>query len=573
MIDPMRWKVAGLVVMAVVLTWGMFVAFAERAPGVAPIVPSALAGAAEPLADVAPVQSTASPVDRGRGTVAERSEVSAGGVHGVVVDDLGEPIVKVLVYLRQHGARESGAVMCCTDAAGRFAFPKARDTITLTVENDLVPPLEVLLPAGERPFLELRASLPVVELTGTLRSARGPVPDRWVQVKADGRDERAWTMASTHADGSYRHLLPVGRYDLAVAAPTFALDRQDAVLKPTNQQTSRLPMSLIVLDGRVRRVRHDLWLPSATVEVSVREALARTPVAGAPVRVFAQRGTDELWQRGTTDAQGKVVFDELPPATWSVALDAQDFAATASQVVVLTGSGTERHEVAFEVVRAGGVLVSFGKLGEVPGGDFLHVANVPFGRIELPATFALEDQLGGRIEGQHLFDDAPLAAGLVFARVPVGRHVLRCEDRREPAGVLYAAMNPFVRDAVDVRAGDATTVSVEVERRPILQVVVRDTDGAFWPLPVQVVGPHGAVVLLPVRVAQFMGGTEQAAPHQVLRASGANHLTFAPAGDYRVIVAAPSGPVEQRVTIAASDVVHTITVPGKAPADEPTSSR
>ncbi len=509
---------------------GLWFAFA-RQPVVAPAASAMERSLASPAVGADAAAATAADVE----PTVTRSVAPAVGLSGVVLDDLGAPIDHVIVYLRQIGSVIAGADMCCTDGEGHFAFPKAHDTVSVSVENGLVPPQEVVLAPGERNFVELRATLPCIELVGTVWCGDVAVRGRLVGLRDTTTPERLAAAEGTDDEGRYRHVLPVGTYSVEVAGPPGATDSAAAGMP--------FAMGTIALGDRVRRVQHDLRVPCAEIRVTVVDARDRSPVANLVVKAFGEGiGRPQVLP---TDENGVVVFRELPAAVWRVSLVSNQYALVEDQLIEVLGSG--RHVANFFVGAAGSVRV---------------VLRNRVATLATPGTPAVDELIMERLfvgqdpecvlhrenavvhKGVGVWEGPPGGRGLVFAGVAPGRYELRCEDRFGVGTLRFQPVEPFVRGEIDVHAGATTTIEVEVTRRPHLQVVVADEKGKHWPLEVELVAARGSMKLW----AGFGSGA-----------------AFLPAGEYRLLVEAPTGKVEDKITMADANMTHVLRVPGEAP--------
>lgn len=454
------------------------------------------------------------------------------GLAGVVLDDLGAPIPHVLVYLRQVHSRMGGADMSCTDAAGRFAFAKAHDVVCVSVENELAPPQEVTITSGQPGFVELRAVAPCLVLEGFVRASSGPAPRRIVFVRDVAGSDQSTLSEATDDAGYYRHVLPAGSYALSVSAVPVGAGGGATPLG----RAQPFPMGTITLTPSIRTLRKDLFLPTAEIRALVRDAAGR-PVANAHVRASA--ASIERWCSAVTDDAGVAVLTELMPANWVVAMASLDFAAVPDREIEILGSGS--YGVEFAVARAGDLRVV---LDDGGGQVTAESQSDVFGEwLRADPAWVLRPKFGSfpaPVAGIHT------ATVVAFTRLLPGPYELSSADRTGAAGTEFGAVEPFVHPHLDVRAGVTTTITVKVVRRPLLRVLVRDAAGTVWPLPFTL---HGATGLVVVR-GDFDAGYGEA---------------FVPPGEYRVVVAAPGGPIEERVTVGDRHVTHVVVVPGTAP--------
>ncbi|MGB3966078.1 MAG: carboxypeptidase-like regulatory domain-containing protein [Planctomycetota bacterium] len=496
-----------------------------------PLAPPALAAGEAAGAGLAAAASGATPTPLPAPVAATDlpRQVDEGvGLSGVVLDDLGAPLDRILVYLRQGDAKWGGVESCCSDARGRFRFPRAHGTVALTVEDGLVPGRELVLARGEPTFVELRAEQPCIALEGTVRRGAEPVADRFVFVRDASALDRRFGSESTDAEGRYRHLLHPGTYTIAVGA-----DASSATGKQRDAGPS-YPMGAVAIDASVRRVQRDFVLPCNGIEVRVRDAASHRPVAGVVIQVRTADGRSR--HSGSSDDGGEVTFRELPPAIWHVSMESQQHAALADRIVEVAPDRTRAVE--FAVTRAGAVRV--GVRGLARAGDD------PFAPLPQSPRIALHPTAGGPALG--VFD--AIQGELGFARVAPGRYELRADDLSGPQGWQYAPVAPFVAGPIDVVAGETTRFEVEAKRRASLYLAVRDSAGVPWPLHLTVTGPDGLVEVTP---------------------SWQGSVACVPPGDYRIAVEAPSGRIEERVAVADRDVGHVVVVPGSAPPREPFS--
>ena len=507
--------------------WFAFARSTTREPVPVALTPND-AGTATPAQVAEPAGHGLGQPAAGTHVIAARQQAPELGLAGVVVDDLGAPLARVMVSLHQVGSVVRGADLCNADHYGRFAFPKARGTVRVSIENDLVAPHEVTIADGERRFVELRATEPCIQLEGTVWSGPNPVRDRLVTVRAAEDPLRLVAAEGTNDDGYYSQALRPGRYVLEVGG--IAL--QGASVAPP------YALGILELTAARRRVRRDIVLPLAEIRVTVHHAADHAPARGVRVRAVAT--TQTLERCVTSDQDGKAVFAELPAATWRVQVESDHHAAQQEQEVVILGTGGETRAVSLLLIPAGTVSVVFDRAAQREAAAFGLID--PLAPNEVGA-FVLHLQVGGRLLGRAA-PTASLRHTMQFGPVPVGRHTLRCEDRMDPDGIVYAPVQPFVREGIEVRAGGTTRVTVACMPRTVLALSIVDRVGDPWPLGFSVVGAGGAV--------------------KFANRSGLGGAAFVPPGVYKVSVLGP--PVfELQVEVTNQEVWHTVQVPGLAP--------
>lgn len=496
-----------------------------------------------------------------------RTAATEPGLSGIVLDDLGAPIPNLVVYMRLADSRLAGAEMACTDDDGYFVFRQAVGRCVLTVENDLLASRELTMALGEWRFVELRATAPCLVVEGFVRQGDGPVAERTVRVK--GGPLRGVAVEFSDSSGHYRHVLPSGRYELSVAseaAPADATIVDDSPSAPDRRPASaRFATHVLTLNAFTRYVRHDFELPSAALRVTVVHAVDRRPVPNVIVRAAA----GPLGRNAKTDAAGVAEMAEMASGTWRVWAATSPQTSAVAQEVEIDAAARAPRLVTLLVEPAGVVVLKPRMAG---GATAAECRMRVFGDVVLPMpgpmpSLGLASQphavrlhlAGGGVMSPADWVEAsawmePNAESLVFVSVPPGQHELRCEDRLgEGGGCTYAACEPF-RQVVEVTAGATRTVDVTMPRRPWLEVLVVGTDARLVKVPFQIVGARG-----PLAVDQIFGN------------AGMRSGPVLP-GDYRIVVEAPTGRVEETVTVGNRDVQHIVRLPSPAAAAEKSAS-
>jgi hypothetical protein len=468
-----------------------------------------------------------------------RTAAPEPGLSGVVLDDRGEPLGRVLVYMRLCDSKYDGAEVTCTDGDGCFVFHQAVGRCVLSVENGLTPGLEITMALGECRFVELQATQPCIVLEGYVRSGGRPVADR--QVLATGGKGKLVARETTDADGYYRHVLPAGKYVMQVAGSIGGIGENEGA--PDANAVPMFGTHLVTLSAFVRRERCDFDVACAAIRVTVLQARDRRPVANALVRAVA--GKRGLAAR--TDAAGVAELRELASATWRVTVEVSAHATVEPQEVEVSATDPAPRALTMLVAGAGSIQL----VVSIDGGaasleEDRRVPTIYFAA----APDALQLQLeNGEVRRSYAEVDAAalqasvFSSDVPFAHVPPGRHELRCADSIGPSGCVFAPCDPF-RVPVEVRADQVTIVPLHVVRRPVLRLALGQSGGLLVPgvshtLMPTIRGSRGVVQFPPAWWSGGYGGA------------------VVP-GEYTITVGGPTGPIEETVTVGNQDVLHVV---------------
>ncbi len=559
MIGAMRWMVAclGVLLALAVAAWVWQGAAVSDVVPARPLDEVARTNAPNGAADAQHDAAATAPGERADTTPKpHRTAATEPGLSGVVLDDRGEVIPGVLVYLRRDESRFAGAEMQCADGDGCFVFREVVGRCVLTVENGLVEPTELTMGLGEWRFVELRATVPCIVLEGRVRAGITPVVGR--RVAAKGGDSAFAANATTDGEGRFGFVLRAGKYDVQLArAAVVAGQFGDA----------RDPLSLrreLVLDGASRRVQCDFTIPSASLRITVVESATRRPVPDVPVRASC----GERMRAAATAADGTALLGELDSGRWRVACVPSETQMAVAQDIEIDAAATTPYPVILEVALAGALRVvthrkNVLELREAAKEQDEAVAGGAagadaFGPVD-PTHLSLHLRSGEVVRAFGMTDDpippgagknglpfqGVVNTGLPFVHVPPGLHQLVQEDKVDTAGITYGVYEPFAVP-VDVRPGEVTTVQPPIARRPTLQILVADRDGKAMTLLPVITGAQGRVVF-----STWWGGGWKGPVRP---------------GTYRIVVDEPQGRHEESVVVGAQDVQHVLRVPWQAAA-------
>ena len=517
----MRIALAVLLLVAVA-TLALALADGERRP------------AGEPAADTEPAtptpasraSSVGAPTTTQPTQPAQRDEARTAGLFGVVLDYEGHAIERLLVRLVPPGGGDNEAVTTWTDADGAFAFARVHGRLRVHTYNRLSFSQLVEIAPGERRDVVLRADEPCVLLHGTLLRGGEPMVDRSVYIAGTDREGDVEHESPTDEHGYFHHLLRPGTYELSVAGPptaiAWSIKGNEVWVETAGDSVAH---ERIVLTAVPRRVRRDIHLCRAGIDVRV-----RTP-AGKPaadVLLTLAAATDGSRTRSRrTDEHGRTRFDELPAGEWHLRGTSPMHLPSDPRAVT---------------VRAGDALIPV-SLTMTPAGSLLFK---PMHDDELLDPISIETielhlQGGTVMPGKRHEGSAWIHLGTMFRPVPVGQHQLRCEDRMQADGsVLLAPFEPLAPRPVTIAPGEPATLSLPVERRPMLWIYAHRGAGVAEDARITVRSPTARLRSYP--------------------SSPGVWCSAVPPGDYTVHVHCRDNDYEQRVAVLLTDVEHAVHV-------------
>jgi protocatechuate 3,4-dioxygenase beta subunit len=411
---------------------------------------------------------------------------------GTIVGRLLGVEPELLSRIRVHGARRGESFQSqggMVDPEGRYRLPNVAAGEWLVIaelanSGRRVEGLVTLEPGVAEATLDLDFDTGFT-LSGRVTRDGAPLPGATIEARGRGVSDHG--SASTDRDGRFRiGSLEEGTYEVTVHAGS-ATRREEMTLTGDREVSFELEMAAVA--GRVI------------------DAIERTPVAGALVRVETANPDAILpWRNpavAMTDSRGRFRFSEVAAGTWRLRVEREGYGAAERALEVEAGVDAEELEVALESTQ-GLVLDVERAAGGVPPAVVLAVVDAS-GRTIAGGAFPTGS--GGRVR---------------LPSVPAGTF-----------GILAAGEGLAVERAVAVVPGPPVSLALAPEAAVELRVpALRGAGG----VTVGVRGADGTVFLAP---AEWSRGVDS----EWWMQGGELRLRNLPAGVWTVEARAPDGRV------------------------------
>jgi hypothetical protein len=408
-------------------------------------------------------------------------------------------------FLDHDGAPPLPAAAATTADDGTFAFEDlAAGRYRVSVGATLgVAAEEFDLAAGERRHCAF--VVPGVLVDGSVHAGAATVPFARYIVHRAGEEE---CRGRADAHGAFALAVPPGAYEVQVFTDVWPV-------APIGVHAVVVP--------HAARTTWRLAVAATDLEVVVHDA------DGNPAAAFTARldgvlaGNGERAVREFAGRQGRAAFERIPAGRWTVAVRSAGFVAPPPRELVTQGS-IPRERVDFLVAPATVVPLVLQRPDGSPWR--LDPALLPWldvGDQHVPCTALGDGERGARV---------PIG----YAGVPIGRAVLRLQDREQGGEHVFLPFDPLPERHCEVRPGQPAPLVLDVVPRAFVDLRACEASGREdFTARLQVFAGQRAVCRQPEDKAYRW----------------AAHL---PPGDYRVTVERPGHFREHALCVDRADV-------------------